>query len=76
LRRRHCLIGTLGVRFGATHQCFAAALARWLSGLLQNGSDFAEFVEAAENIESRRQGTTVELTFNLNGDMIPKRARH
>ena len=85
--RKSLQVASFGIRLGATHQGFAAAqmateddalavaaLARWLPGLLQSRSDFAGFVEAADNIETRRHGTTVELTFDLNGDKIPKRS--
>ena len=85
--RKSLQVASFGIRLGATHQGFAAAqmateddalavaaLARWLPGLLQSGSDFAGLVEAAGNIQTRRHGTTVELTFDLNGDKIPKRS--
>lgn len=84
--RKSVQVAWFGIRLGATHQTLAAvqmatdddalaaaALTRWLPGLLQKDHELAAYVQAAENIETRRSGTTVELTFNLNDDKLPKR---
>jgi hypothetical protein len=85
--RKSVQVASFGIRLGGTHQLFAAvqmatdddaiaeaALARWLPGLLERDQEFTGFVDATENIQIRRNGTTVELTFNLNGDKLPKPA--